>query len=78
MSNIKNVMDKIEKTREIVDNKYDMSLQNMWEIIRNSKDELDLSSNSFVFGYLQGVKAEKARQEKQNTALEVFKSRLNA
>lgn len=68
MSNIKNTMEKIKETRNNLDKNYDMSLQSMREIISNSKNAFDVSSDSFVFGYMQGVKAEKARQKKQNTA----------
>lgn len=35
----------------------------MYEIKDNSEDDIDLIVNCFKFGYLQGVKAERARRK---------------
>ena len=78
MKKVKNVIGKIEETREILNTNYDMSLKNMREIISCSKNEFEISSNSFVFGYLQGMKAEKKRQSEANKALQGIESRFNA
>jgi hypothetical protein len=64
MRNIKNVMQKIEEMTGNIDPYYDMSIGNMREINKNSKDSVALICNSFKFGYLQGIKAERARKKR--------------
>lgn len=69
MKEVKNVMQKVEDATGTVDPYYDMTIGNMREIRGSSENLFDLISNSFKFGYIQGMKAEKARQKrKEKTA----------
>lgn len=65
MKEIKNVMQKIEEATGNIDPYYDMSIGNMKEIKENSKELFELISNSFKFGYIQGMKAEEARRKRK-------------
>ena len=66
---VTNVMEKINKLTGEININYDMTIGNMKEIHKNSNETFDLISNSFKFGYIQGMEAEKARQKlKKKTA----------
>ena len=62
---VTNIMEKINEITEDINNNYDMSLANMNEIYENSRESFDLISNGFKFGYLQGIKSERARQKRK-------------
>jgi len=69
MNEIKNVMQKVEEISGNINPYYNMTIGNMKEIEENSKELFDLIYNSFKFGYIQGMKAEKAKQKrKEKTA----------
>ena len=63
MKEIKNVMQKVEEMTGDVNPYYDLTIENMKEIKESSEDLLDLISSSFKFGYIQGMKAEKAKRK---------------
>lgn len=60
-----NVMKKIQETREGINPYYDMDIEDMEKIYNNSNDGFSLISNAFTFGYLQGMKAQKAKDRKK-------------
>ena len=60
-----NVMKKIQETRGGINPYYDMDIEDMEKIYNNSNDGFSLISNAFVFGYLQGMKAQKAKDRKK-------------
>lgn len=49
----------INITKGNINGNYDMSIGNVVDIKNGSKDTYDLICNAFVFGYAQGVKAQK-------------------
>ncbi|MBP1925855.1 DNA-binding XRE family transcriptional regulator [Sedimentibacter acidaminivorans] len=70
---MKNIMLKIEEAKEIIDKRYDLRLGDLVEIMNNSNGDFDSILNGFRIGYLQGIKAEKARRKnvKQTVKLTV-------
>lgn len=60
-----NVMKKIQETRGGINPYYDMDIEDMKKIYNNSNDGFSLISNAFVFGYIQGMKAQKAKDRKK-------------
>lgn len=59
------VMKKIQETGGGINPYYDMNIEDMEKIYNNSNDGFSLISNAFVFGYLQGMKAQKAKDKKK-------------
>ncbi len=51
----------VERTRRKVNERYDMSIRDVRELERGYGAGYDLIFATFVFGYAQGIKAEKAR-----------------
>lgn len=60
-----NVMKKIQEMRGKINIYYDMDIEDMIEIYNSSNDGFSLVSNAFVFGYIQGMKAQKAKDRKK-------------
>ena len=60
MASIKNVVEKAEAAKR----RYDITIGNMIEIGEKSDDIFSVISNSFAFGYMQGLKAAKAEVKK--------------
>lgn len=60
-----NVMKKIQEMRGKINPYYDMSIENIQTLVNNSDEGLDLVSNAFTFGYIQGMKAQKAKDRKK-------------
>ena len=60
-----NVMKKIQEMRENINPYYDMSIEDMITIINNSNEGFEIVSNAFNFGYIQGMKAQKAKDKKR-------------
>lgn len=56
-----NTMKTIAEYRGKINPYYDMRLSTTYDIHRNSKDDFDIMSNAFIFGYAQGMKAAKKR-----------------
>ena len=44
---------------------YDMDMEDMEKIYNSSNDGFSLISNAFTFGYIQGMKAQKAKDRKK-------------
>ena len=42
-----------------------MTIESVITVLENSKDDYDILSNAFTFGYLQGMKAQKAKDRKK-------------
>ena len=59
-----NVMKKIQEVRG-VNSYYDLDIEDMEKISNNSHDRFSLISNAFTFGYIQGMKAQKAKDRKK-------------
>lgn len=59
-----NVMKKIQEARGI-NTYYDMDIEDMIEISDNSHDRFSFIANAFTFGYIQGMKAQKAKDKKK-------------
>lgn len=60
-----NVMKKIQEMRGVINTYYDMDIQDMIEISNSANDRFSLISNAFTFGYMQGMKAQKAKDRKK-------------
>lgn len=63
------VMQKVQEARKIMNPQYTASIDDIVEIIQNSKDSGDgfrIACNSFNFGYYQGVMAERAKDGESN------------
>lgn len=60
-----NVMKKIKKMRGEINMYYDMDIEDMKKIYNSSNDGFSLISNAFTFGYIQGMKAQKAKDKKK-------------
>jgi len=54
---VKNTVQLIEKAEKLILSTYDMGTNNMKDIYCISKGPYDLMSNSFKFGFIQGMKA---------------------
>lgn len=59
------VMKKIKEMRGGINTYYDMDIEDMEKIYDNSHDGFSLISNAFTFGYIQGMKAQKAKDKKK-------------
>ena len=59
-----NVMKTIKDSFGTIDPHYDMRCNAIEEIRQESPNLLDMALNCFRFGYMQGMKAESARQRK--------------
>lgn len=54
---VKSTVELINKTKGTINPLYDATFENITEIRDNSKDTYELISNSFIFGFAQGMKA---------------------
>lgn len=68
MARVKNTMQLIKSSIGKIHPKYDLCSNNVQDIFEGSNDPYDLISNGFRFGYLQGMKAAKAKQVKSEVA----------
>ena len=59
-----NVMKKIQEMRGNINPYYDMSIEDMITIINNSNEGFEIA-NAFNFGYIQGMKAQKAKDRRK-------------
>ena len=50
----------------IINDRYDMYHTDVDDIYKNSPDTVTMILNAFRFGYMQGIKAEKAATKKTN------------
>lgn len=64
MARLKNIMQNISSIQDTIDRNYSFSIDYLLEIKRNSKNELDVITNIFNLGYMQGMKAEQAKRKK--------------
>ena len=53
------VLKLIKKTRNVINPRYDMRIRDINTIYDSSADKVEAISKAFVFGYAQGVKAQK-------------------
>lgn len=60
-----NVMKNIQDMKGKINPNYDMSIENIQTLVNNSDEGFDLVSNTFTFGYIQGMKAQKAKDRKK-------------
>jgi len=60
-----NVMKKIQEMRGKINIYYDMDIEDMEKIYNSSNDGFSLILNTFTFGYIQGMKAQKAKDKKK-------------
>lgn len=63
MARVRNTMKLIKQSVGFINGKYDMCVENMDDIRRESNDSYDLICNGFRFGYMQGMKAAKAEMK---------------
>ena len=59
-----NIMKAIKNSIGTINPRYDLCYQDYEEIHMASTDRFDRELNLFRFGYIQGVKCERARQKK--------------
>lgn len=59
------VMKKIQEMRGKINIYYDMDIEDMEKIYISSNDGFSLISNAFTFGYIQEMKAQKAKDRKK-------------
>lgn len=60
-----NVMKKIKEAKGGINSYYDLDIEDMEKIYNSSNDGFSLISNAFTFGYIQGMKAQKAKDRKK-------------
>lgn len=73
-----NVMKNIQEMKGKINPNYDMSIENIQTLVNNSDEGLDLVSNAFTFGYIQGMKAQKAKDRKKKAWSYLFYSLVGA
>ena len=73
-----NVMKKIQKARGGINSYYDLDIEDMEKIYNSSNDGFSLISNAFTFGYIQGMKAQKAKDKKKKAWSYLFYSLVGA
>lgn len=73
-----NVMKKIQEARGGINSYYDMDVEDMKKISNNSHDRFSLILNAFTFGYIQGMKAQKAKDRKKKAWSYLFYSLVGA
>lgn len=61
MAETVNTMQVIEESLKHIDDRYDMRADNVEDIRKASSNFYELIANGFRFGYMQGMKAEKAK-----------------
>lgn len=62
-----NMRNTINKTRGTINSFYDMTFDNLNDIRYQSRDLFTAISDSFTFGYAQGMKAAKAEMKKKGS-----------
>lgn len=62
-----NALKTIERTRDKINPRYDMTIHHIQVLLSESSTAYELACNSFCFGYAQGIKAEKAAQRERLT-----------
>lgn len=65
MLRTKNTMKLINDSVGKISNNYDIAAQNIQDIADASNNKWDLITNSFRFGYIQGMKAAKAEMKRK-------------
>ncbi len=72
MARVKNTMRLVNSIIGKIHPRYDLCSNNVQDIFEGSNDPYDLISNSFRFGYLQGMKAAKAEQCKEELTISPY------
>lgn len=57
-----NALKTIERTRNKINPRYDMTVHHIQVLLSESSTACELACNSFTFGYAQGIRAAKAAQ----------------
>ena len=57
-----NALKTIERTRDKINPRYDMTIHHIQVLLSESSTACELACNSFTFGYAQGIRAAKAAQ----------------
>lgn len=63
------VMKKIQEMGRKINVYYDLDIEDMEKIYNSSNDGFSLISNAFTFGYIQGMKAQKAKDKKKKSMI---------
>lgn len=58
------VMKKIQEMKGNINPYYDMDIEDIRTLLDSTHDRYMLIHNAFVFGYFQGMKAQKAKESK--------------
>ena len=64
-----NLRKTIEQGEKIINPYYDLTVENLCEVVRSNKHRGEMVSNAFILGYLQGVKATKAEMKKKRALI---------
>ena len=64
MSNVKNFIGKADEMRGKIPRGYQMTAPQICELVKERPGTFDMVVTAFNFGYLQGIKAERARRKK--------------
>ena len=64
MARVKNTMKLINQAKICINKNYSLYVSNIDDIYKASNDSFMLITNSFRFGYMQGMKAAKAELKK--------------
>lgn len=64
MARVKNTMKLVDSSLEVINANYDLCASNAKDIYKASNTPCDLIYNGFRFGYMQGMKAVKAKLRK--------------
>lgn len=60
-----NVMKKIQEMKGNINPYYDMDIVDIRTLLDSTHNRVMLVSNAFTFGYIQGMKAQKAKDRKK-------------
>lgn len=63
-----NLMEKIEQSRKLVKSRYDLTFEEIMTLIENCRNEFDMVTMPFIYGYAQGRKAAIAEMKKTREA----------
>lgn len=66
-----NTMKTIEETMRMINLRYDMTSKNITDIVNNASNRFEEITYSFIFGYAQGMKAQKAAMKKKTKEMQL-------
>lgn len=65
MAYVTNTMEFIERANSYIDNNYDMTINNVNDIYKNSNHPIDMMNLAFKLGYMQGMRATRSELRKE-------------